>query len=713
MSLSLGVDTGGTFTDAVVVDRSTRRILSASKSLTTKKNLFEGIFSAINQCLEEGSGLFSRDNISIVCLSTTLATNAITEGYGGSVCEILIGYDQNILKQQGFIKELVADEVIWLSGGHDIQGDEAAPLDEFTAIQAIKKCSKRVEAFAVSGYFGIRNPEHELRVKALVQKLTDIPVTCAHELTRHLNSVSRAVTVGHNARLIPLLKNLLLDIERALKELDIVAPLMIVKGNGAVVPAEWAAQRPIETMLSGPAASCVGACNMTGSRDVWVADMGGTTTDIALLKNGRPAIHSEGAYIGNRRSMVESVDIHTVGIGGDSLVEISAQGELTLGPRRAVPLCALAKGNPEILSHLSAKASKIECEKKAEQFITVMRTTDKSLGPDGKKILNQLQNGPLPVLSLTGNRKKYISERLIKQLEGWCLILRSGFTPTDALHVLGRMIRWNQEASLHAATILGNQLGMEAKPFCEYVLKQLEEKVARELISKAIEPKTGFPQWEKEPTASGLIDFALNGKLEDELSCTFQLRKPLVAIGAPVKTYMPVVASKLNAKLILPEYAHVANAFGAATAGIAERNRAVIRIQEGGLAFRVHLPEGVSDFSSLDSAKTYAEEQLKSYVTRQARKAGATNIKIETVWKDPSGKLPAGSNQEIYLDTELIMTAYGDPEMKDIHLDSVSKNLEKKKTLDQNVSSAVNYSIQPREKICTSTPLRLKTKKCI
>ena len=561
------------------------------------------------------------------------------------------------------MEELVSDEVVWLSGGHDLQGDEAAPLDELTAIAEIKKHSKRVEAFAVSGYFGVRNPEHELRVKALINQYTDLPVTCAHELTSHLNSVSRAVTVGHNARLIPLLKNLLSDIDRSLKQLDIVAPLMIVKGNGAVVPAQWAVQRPIETILSGPAASCVGACNMTGSKDVWVADMGGTTTDIALLKNGRPAVHPEGAFISHRRSMVESVDIHTVGIGGDSLVQINPNGELLLGPRRAIPLCTLAKGNPGIISYLSVQASQIESEKQAEQFVTAIGRPVNSLQPEEKQLLKRLQNGPLPILSLSGNRKIHVSKRWIELLEKKLMILRSGFTPTDALHVLGQMTRWNSEASLKAATILGNQMCMEARDFCEYVVKHLAERVVKELVSKSMEPKTGLPQWTKEPAASGLLDLALNGTVDEELSCTLKLRKPVVAIGAPVRAYMPVVASKLNTKLIIPDYAHVANAFGAATAGIAQRSQAIIRMQEGGLLFRAHLPDGVADFESLDEAKAYAKEQLNFYVIQQARKAGAANIKVETVWNDHAGTLPAGPSQEIFLDTELFMTAYGDPKV--------------------------------------------------
>ena len=93
---------------------------------------------------------------------------------------------------------------------------------------------------------------------------------------------------------------------------------MVVKGDGSLVRAEWAMGRPIETILSGPAASAVGAWHLAGRRDVWVADMGGTTTDIVALRNGGPRLNPEGARVGEWQTMVEAVDVHTVGLGGDS-----------------------------------------------------------------------------------------------------------------------------------------------------------------------------------------------------------------------------------------------------------------------------------------------------------------------------------------------------------------------------------------------------------
>ncbi len=661
MSLSLGVDTGGTYTDAVLVDRTTKKIVSAAKSLTTRKNLFLGIFSAIDLCLKDISKQSSSGDISMVCLSTTLATNAITEGYGGTICKILIGYNEQLLRNQGFMEEMASDDIVWLAGGHDFQGNEVESLDEELARKEILVRGNKVEAYAISGYFGIRNPDHELRTKALVEKLTGLPSTCAHELTSRLNSVSRAISAGHNARLIPLLKNLISDIDQALEQLNISAPLMIVKGDGAIVPAQWASKRPIETILSGPAASCVGAYHLTECKDVWVADMGGTTTDIALLINGRPVINVEGAYISHRRTMVEAVDIHTVGIGGDSLVEISAQGDILLGPRRAIPLCLLAKDYPEVLPNLRTQVLEKNWEKSAGQFVISGRSPGNQIQQKERELLGRIEKEPLPLLALTRDRKKFITKRRIEQLEKKCLLHRSAFTPTDALHVLGQMNLWNKEASYLGAELLAHQVAMDVMEFCKALLKKLSDSLVRELLSKVMENKTGLPQWEKEPTASAILNYALNNRADEEFSCIFKLKKPLVALGAPVKAYMPQVASSLNTELIVPEYAHVANAFGAATASIIQRSHAVIRMMEGGLIFRAHLPDKIEDFSNFEEAKIYAEKYMRSYVTGLAEKAGAKDIKVESTYNNNAGKLPAGWPQEIFLDTELFVEAYGEP----------------------------------------------------
>jgi N-methylhydantoinase A/oxoprolinase/acetone carboxylase beta subunit len=182
------------------------------------------------------------------------------------VCLLLIGYDPSAMRRLGFERELATDDVVYLGGGHDELGNEVAPLDEAAARAAILARGDSVEAFAISGYFSVRNPAHELRVRQMVRELSDRPVTCGHELTSRLNAVRRATTVALNAHLIQPLHELIGSVQQTLKAVGITAPLMVVKGDGSLVCAEWATERPVETILSGPAASVVGAAHLRPAR---------------------------------------------------------------------------------------------------------------------------------------------------------------------------------------------------------------------------------------------------------------------------------------------------------------------------------------------------------------------------------------------------------------------------------------------------------------
>ncbi|MEJ5198483.1 MAG: hydantoinase/oxoprolinase N-terminal domain-containing protein, partial [Anaerolineae bacterium] len=267
MNIALGIDTGGTYTDAVLVNHDTGEVVAGAKALTTRHNLALGVAAAIRAVFAgpaaRSAGVGPADVV-MVALSTTLATNALAEGHRGSVCLILIGYDREMMAQWGFDRQWATDDVVYLAGGHNEHGAEIAPLDEEAARAAILARQGRVEAFAVSGYFSVRNPDHELRVAGLVEELTGLPVTCGHELTSKLNAVRRATTTALNAHLILPLRELIASVQRTLDDLAIHAPLMVVKGDGSLMRAEWAMRRPIETVLSGPAASAVGAWHLAG-----------------------------------------------------------------------------------------------------------------------------------------------------------------------------------------------------------------------------------------------------------------------------------------------------------------------------------------------------------------------------------------------------------------------------------------------------------------
>lgn len=669
MNAVLGIDTGGTYTDAVLADHALNRVLASSKALTTPHDLSIGIGEAIGAVFDganRSSGALSPEDVDLVGLSTTLATNAIAEGKGSPVRLLLIGYDPELMQQYGFHEELGTRDVVYLEGGHDVIGDEVAPLDEEAVREAILAGRNNVEAFAVSGYFSVRNPAQELRAKALVEELTGLPVTCGHELSSRLNAVRRATTVALNARLIPLLRKLIVTVRDTLKAMGIRAPLMVVKGDGSLVRAEWAQMRPVETILSGPAASAVGACHLAGLRDVWVVDVGGTTTDIAALLNGRPGLSPEGARVGGWQTMVEAVDVHTIGLGGDSHVQVDRKGEAVIGPRRVVPLCLLAEEHPEILRELRQQLAKPEKEHLAGQFVLARGRSDHTLSEEGLNLYSLLAAGPRSLVLIVDD---FLYDRLairqIENLEIRGLVLRAGFTPTDALHVLGRFERWDSEASRLGAKILAGLSGLKLEEFCEQVVLKVSNQVTTELISKVLGQEGNLPDWGREPAAAALLNRALGKVPGSDLGCRLKLSKPVIAVGAPVEAYMPRVAEQLYTELLVPDHAEVANAFGAVAGGVVQRLRAIVQPLDTEQHFRLYLHDGVRDFSDVEEAVAHAREVVPDRLEILARLAGADHVEVQMTRRDRNVRAGGGWKKKIYLGTELTFTAVGRPSLDD------------------------------------------------
>jgi N-methylhydantoinase A/oxoprolinase/acetone carboxylase beta subunit len=671
MTIALGIDTGGTYTDAALVDHSTGEVLCAAKALTTRRDLSIGIGKAIDAVFRQ-PGAPAPADVDLTALSTTLATNAIVEGQGSPVCLILIGYDADLIRQYGFGDDLVTDDVVYVGGGHDIHGDEAAPLDEATLREAVLARQEQVEAFAVSGYFGVRNPSHELRARKLIEELTELPVTCGHVLTTRLNSVRRATTVALNARLVPLLRELIETLRQTLTGRSITAPLMVVKGDGSLVRAEWAMQRPIETILSGPAASAVGAWQLacqakqTGvpieDGDLWAVDVGGTTTDIAILRNGRPRLNPEGAQVGRWRTMVEAVDVHTVGLGGDSQVRLDGNRQLVIGPRRVVPLSLLASQHPEVLEELRNQATVPPRHEVAAEFLLSRREPTRRIQEDEQAILNRLSHGPASYASLV-HEFRYGSF-VLRRVEGLIagrLALQAGFTPTDALHALGRLDLWDVEAAQLGAQILAKQGLRTTQDLCQAVIEGVSNLAATALVSKVLSDEAHPPLWHEEPTATFLLQQALDGGHDGQLAYALILRRPVVAIGAPVEAYMPRVAERLHTQLIIPPHAEVANAVGAVAGGVVQRQRVLITPLDDGEILRLHLPQGVHDFHDLEEAVAYAQEQMAPWLEMLAQQAGAAQAEVKMTRHDRDALVKMGWGDQIYLGTELTFTAVGRP----------------------------------------------------
>lgn len=325
MQTVLGIDTGGTYTDAVLLEQKTNKVLKKAKSPTTRKDLAIGIGKSI-----KALGLDTADTIEKVVLSTTLATNAIVEGEGRPTGLIIIGD-----MPKG---ELPTVQMAQVQGKVNIKGKEVTPLNAEEIKKACQTIAPKVQAFAVSGMMSVRNASQELAVKAIIGQCCSLPVVCGHELSSQLGFHDRTVTTVLNASLIPILRDFIDAVQATLKSEAIDAPVFMVKGDGNLASLAFILEKPIESILSGPAASVIGALSLAGCRDGIVVDMGGTTTDSGIILDNTLTLAPIGARVGDWQTQIDSAMINTCGLGGDTQI-IQEQGHPLLTGRRVLPAC--------------------------------------------------------------------------------------------------------------------------------------------------------------------------------------------------------------------------------------------------------------------------------------------------------------------------------------------------------------------------------------
>ena len=514
-------------------------------------------------------------------------------------------------------------------------------------------------------------------MRNLVRELTGLPVTCGHELTSNLNAPRRALTVVLNARLIPLLQQLIQAVQDMLLEKSIHAPLMVVKGDGSLINASVALEYPVETILSGPAASVVGARYLSGMDDVFVADMGGTTTDIAILRAGQPVLNEDGAIIGGWKTMVEAVSVHTYGLGGDSQVTWTKSGDMLLGPVRVVPLSLMAHQYPAVINALRQQLSQTSFKLYYGQFAMRQRSFDvarENLTPLQVMMWESLAHGPVALDLLLSSEvtmlKLYALERLVDR----GLVIIGGFTPTDAAYILGYANEWSLEGARLGAELLVRQASafnseqvVRIRDICLKVMHQMTIQAGRAIVSSAL--AEGYHlNLNDDSLGRLLIDQALSGQSDDEalMKVNLSLCRPLVAIGAPVHTYYPAIAEKLHTRLFIPEHAEIANAIGAVASSVMQTVRAFIK-PLGQEIFRVHLPTGIQDFNTFEEAVAYATESAGNLADAHARHAGASAVQVKINRKDQIVDSDNGiDNSGFFLSTEIKAIAIGRPKLAGI-----------------------------------------------
>ncbi|EDQ35315.1 N-methylhydantoinase A/acetone carboxylase, beta subunit [Hoeflea phototrophica DFL-43] len=632
LPLFLGIDTGGTYTDAVLYSES-EGILASAKALTTRHDLAVGVAGAVETVLSDLSGAAAR--ISLVSLSTTLATNALVEGQGGRAALVMIGFSPEDLGRDGLADALGNDPVIQLPGGHDVHGRET-PLDLTLLEERLASLPDEVSAVAIAGYFAVRNPAHEIAARDLIRARTALPVTCSHDLSSKLGGPRRALTTLLNARLISMVARLIDATSGYLEKRGIDAPLMVVRGDGALISAQEALLRPIETILSGPAASLVGARHLTGLSDAVVSDIGGTTTDVAVLENGRPRLDTEGATVGRYRTMVEAVAMHTFGLGGDSEVrteEAGLEAGLILGPRRLMPLSLAGQLWPDTVVPALERQLRASFPGRLDgRFALRTGLPDAlaaGLAAQESALYSRIEAEPQPLETvLTGTSQRATLDRLVAR----GLVMIAGFTPSDAMHVLGRQDQWNAEAARLGAELFtrrkagsGKALAQSPAELANMVSERLTRQSA-EAILTALFADQGVHGID--PNRSVLIDRALN-RAPGFVRFGLGLDRPLVALGASAPVHYPAIAAMLDAESFVPVHAGVANAVGAVVGQVRETVIAFVTEPEEG-RFAVNGAGDARIVKNLDEAFALARELARNQACDAAIRSGAENPVIES-----------------------------------------------------------------------------------
>jgi N-methylhydantoinase A/oxoprolinase/acetone carboxylase beta subunit len=637
MQFSLGIDAGGTYTDAILVRNSDSSIVSSSKALTTYPDLVAGIRNAINGLDQE-----HLEKVSLVSVSTTLATNTVLEGTGSPVALILVGEHP-----QG---DFPAKYTVLVDGGHSFNGEETHSLDVEKVRNFTSKVRTEVEAFAVSSFFSIRNPEHEITIRTIVHELTGMPVVCGHEFSQELGVYERAVTAALNAQLLPISDHFLKSVMEEIRQRGINAKLLMLKCDGTVVGLKEALEKPVESIFSGPAASLVGASYLSGRDTCAVIDVGGTSTDVSAVYNGIPELTDAGATVGGWKTRVRATRMETSAMGGDSHVWTRSKN-IFIGPRRVIPLCVAAAGYPAFLDKLQKSMipprHMLDWNVQPTKFF--MRSGFRACGLNESEaaVLDVISDEPMSLDEIISLSKKYPSTIVLDSLIQKRLIQPVGFTPTDALHVLGDYTRWNAEASELGAEKLGRMNNMDELEFSSRVKTMVARNMALNLMSFLL---------------PGVDRSGIGKIVGGQFPARFKADIPVVLLGGPVRALCKELGKVIDADIIVPDHAEVGNAAGALFGKGIKRIEFIIRmisVAEPDAGFYTFSPLGREEFRTYIEAVKFSKELGKRMVMQYMGDCGVSkeNLEIQVTQRSYS---PEDWKYDP-LETKLIVVGVGYP----------------------------------------------------
>ncbi|MFW2380725.1 MAG: hydantoinase/oxoprolinase family protein [Acidimicrobiales bacterium] len=597
--MRVGIDTGGTFTDASLVNVD-GEVVACAKAPTTHDDLIVGVSAALHHVLDAAvaAGVDS-EQITSVALSTTLATNAMVERTGGGAALVVAGFDDSSMARIDGLDR--AAHVIRIPGGHTAQGRERIALG-VEELNAALDVLGSTESVAVASLFAVRNEAHEVAIRQILgadERTAGLPVTCSHDLSGRLDGPRRASTALANAVLTAPVRRLLDAFERSVRQAGLGVPLVVVRSDGSVMSLPQAIERPVETILSGPAASLLGGIHLAGIQDAVVVDIGGTTTDVAVVSNAIPEPVDDGATVGGVATMVRSPRITTEGLGGDSEVAWDERtSELRIGPGRVMPLGAAQVMYPEIVDRLEAQIVR-----------RIVADTDGlfCITSDG---------GLLEATSAFSTRRDYLAARRAAAEGGLQFV---ALTPTDAAWARGRVVAEHFGSAFDArASAAGLRLFAAALDrFGEHRFQSGDD--AGEAILHAVERRTGAVI----AAAVGLPDPVWQhvGLSHDLYDVRVALDRPIIGVGASASLYHPPVAELLGTEVLIPPFSEVANAVGAAVGSVRVQLTASITSPKRA-GFVLHRPGDTVAYETLEEAVEEGTRRLKERLMERHQSSG-------------------------------------------------------------------------------------------
>jgi N-methylhydantoinase A/oxoprolinase/acetone carboxylase beta subunit len=657
MRVGIGIDTGGTFTDCVVVDLDRKKIVAKAKMPTTYSDLRIGITRSLDAAT--AAIPFGKCGIRAVSLSTTLATNAIIEGRGARVGTLLIGMDTETC--------IPSDQTVVIKGGHCAAPDggiiENEPLDEEAVERACVELMAKVDAFAIIESFGNLCPEHELRARETVRRVTGLPATCGHELSTELGFYERAVTAALNSKLIPLLTGFINAVESELEARNINAPVYIVKSDGTLTTSAMAKERPVETILTGPAASVIGARYMTDMTDLIMVDQGGTTCLTSVIKGGWPTLVEDGATIASYRTRVRALKIRAIGLGGDSHIRVDS-GSIEIGPRRLIPLCVASLTMPNLKEKMADIGDTyfLRCPEsgpEAQEEVANLMEKMKDLQP--ATVAEIAKCTGLATSSMEAALRKLINDRAIEEI---------GLTVTDILHCSGKYTAYDQEASKIGVSILARKAGLSEQQFINKVESLIVDRICKEIVLAHLES----PDSSSVISSDRTLDTLLNNYSAD-LHLEGFVKSPIVAAGACSYAFIQDVARRMHADCSISENSDVCNAFGCIVGAVVERVTISVRktmySSEASMSngssgnYQLLYPGTCENYGSKEEAVDRARALSAEIAYKKAQMSGAVDIAVSIEVKEHTLPIRSdwtgGSTEAIWTGGEVTATAIGQP----------------------------------------------------